>query len=238
MDLALDDQRVDRLADVVDARVARDLERAVSGSTSTSHTAAPVGCAGQAPGKRRLADQRRALGKLEQAEPRPPARRARYDAVVATRRLLPGRPAARPPARARAAWSSAQASTSRLPTRRIDRSECVPPPAVTPVGVAADQAHLLGRDAQQVGDDLGKRRRVALAASTGCRRRPRPGPSASDRQLDALVGRADRRLDVVGHADARQAAALAAAARRAGEASPVGQLERRAAGWPAKSPLS
>src|SRR5262249_32724197 len=93
------------------------------------------------------------------------------------------------------------------------------------VGVAEDDVDALDRHVDEVGDDLGEARLVALAARLG-----------ADHHVDAalrtyadaclLVGRADRGLHVVGEAAAEQPAALAGLALALSKAVPVGDRHR------------
>ena len=107
----------------------------------------------------------------------------------------------------------ADASTSSVPAIRIERSECVPPPAVDHRGVAGDEPHLLRRDAELVGEHLGEARLVPLPARLGAGHDV-DQTFGAHAHFDVLARHADRRLDVVRKADAGEPAALRRHARR------------------------
>ena len=114
--------------------------------------------------------------------------------------------------------------TISVPPSRIERSECVPLPEAIIAVSPPMKLISSGVHAEQVRHHLREAGLVALAGRLRADRRARPC-RRRHRHLDALVRDADRRLDVVGDADAAQPAALLRLARRAGKALPVGHVQ-------------
>ena len=207
----------------------------VSGSTSTSQMAQPLGNTGScislsvttampSLSSSGSAWLRGLLGELEEIEAAVGA--ARAEAAVAELDLVRRRPENDAPRsaclgdRARAA-----ALENTVAAWRMERPECEPPPTLT-TSVSPRMIFTVSTGTRsRSDDDLGEARLVALAARL-----------RADHDVDAalrphrdprlLVGRADRGFDVVGEPEAEQLAALRRLALALLEALPVGDLHR------------
>ena len=220
MGLAVDQQRVDRPAHVVDRAVADDLDRAGLGVhlDLADVAAAPEG--GLAVVDLGGGGERAAGGGVEQPD-RPVGADDRETALgigdvgqSGFQDLGRGRPALLDDLLGRPAHD--------------DRAEAHRPAGIgaaadaDDVGVAGDQVHRLERRLEQRGDHLGEGRFVALAGILGPDHHVDPALGA-DRHLGALMRRAGGEVEIVGDADAAQPPARAGFGLAGGGAPPVAE---------------
>ena len=237
MGLAVQDQRIDREADIIDARPAHqphlaglgiDLDLAdmrAGGKRADRHgfIADAVELAAAVPPADRCASPPPSPRRRCRCGGRFPSRQRRRARIRRRRGSLPSRCAAI--ARPFSMIASEAVPTARLAIR-IERAECEPPPATTRSVSCATKSTLSNGTPSH---SVSKLREAGLVALTAVHRAEHQLDPAlgRDGDLGALARKAAGGFDVVGEADAAQHAARAGFGLARREALPIGERQGR-----------